>query len=103
VERVPETRVPHISRLMALAIKFQGMLRDGTVRDQTELALLARVTQPRMTQIMNLNFLAPDIQVAILFLDGDTTVSEKSLRPITVEMSWAMQGGKWRRLQNRDD
>jgi hypothetical protein len=58
-ERVPVDRVPHISRLMALAIKFQGMLCDGVVRDQTELARLARVTQRRMTQIMNLTFLAP--------------------------------------------
>lgn len=89
-------RAPRISRLMALAIKFQGMLRDGIVRDQTELARLARVTQPRMTQILALNFLAPEIQEAILFLDGDAAVSEKVLRPITVEPSWAAQRKMWR-------
>src|SRR4051795_12003075 len=62
-------QVPRISRLMALAIKFQAMLGDGVVRDQSELARLARVTQPRMTQILNLNFLRPDIQEAILLLN----------------------------------
>jgi hypothetical protein len=95
-EHVSVARVPHLSRLMALAIKFQGMLRDGVVRDQTDLARLARVTQPRMTQILNLNFLAPDIQEAILFLDGDSAVSEKALRPITVELSWQVQRRMWR-------
>lgn len=53
--------IPHISRLMALAMKFQGMLRDGVVWEQTELARLAHMIQPRMTQILNLILLAPDI------------------------------------------
>lgn len=97
-ERVPAARVPHISRLMALAIRFQGMLRDGVVRNQTELARLSRITQPRMTQILNLNFLAPDIQEEILFLDGDAAVSEKALRPITVEASWAVQRQMLKRI-----
>jgi hypothetical protein len=81
---------------MALAIKFQGMLRDGIVRDQSELARQARVTQPRMTQIMDLTFLAPDIQKEILYLCGDTAVTEKALRPITVEPSWVAQRRMWR-------
>jgi hypothetical protein len=88
--------VPHIARLMALAIRFKGMLESGVVKDQSELARLARVTQPRMTQILNLNFLAPEIQEAILFLGGDTAVSEKALRPITVELSWENQLQMWR-------
>lgn len=95
---IASERVPRISRLMALAIKFKAMLRDGILRDQTELARLARVTQPRMTQILNLNFLAPDIQEEILFLDGDTVVSEKTLRPIAVEPQWELQRRMWRSL-----
>lgn len=61
-------RVPRVARLMALAIQFDGMLRKGVVADQSELAEICNVTQPRMTQIMNLLRLAPDIQEAILFL-----------------------------------
>lgn len=87
---------------MALAIKFQGMLGEGVVRDQMELARLAHVTQPRMSQILNLNFLAPDIQEEILFLDGDTALSEKVLRPISVEISWIAQRRMWRELQSMD-
>jgi hypothetical protein len=61
-------RIPRISRLMALAIRFEQMLRDGVVADQAELARLGHVTRARMTQIMNLLSLAPEIQEEILFL-----------------------------------
>ena len=62
----PAPRVPRISKLMALAIRFDRMLREGTVANQTELAKLANVSQPRITQILNLNLLAPDIQEQLL-------------------------------------
>src|SRR5690349_9864793 len=65
---LPLGRIPRISRLMALAIKFDQMIRDGVVADYAELARLGHVTRARMTQIMNLLNLAPDIQVALLFL-----------------------------------
>lgn len=61
-------RVPRGSKLMALAIKFDQMIRDGVVADQAELARLGHVTRARVTQIMNLLNLAPDIQEALLFL-----------------------------------
>lgn len=88
-------RVPRISKLMALAIRFDGLLRSGVVADMSELARLARVTQPRMTQIMNLNHLAPDIQEELLTLppscDADSTIHERLLRPVCAEMHWSLQ------------
>src|SRR4051812_33039285 len=83
-------RTPRISKLMALAIKFDGMLRDGVVADQSALARVARVSQPRMTQILNLNYLAPDIQEELLFLssvvDGRDAVYERLLRPVVAHI-----------------
>ena len=61
-------RLPRISRLMALAIRFDGLVREGVVADQAELARLGHVSRARITQIMNLLHLAPDIQEALLFL-----------------------------------
>ena len=61
-------RVPRVAKLMALAIRFDKLIADGVVANQSELAHLAQVTQPRMTQIMNLLHLAPDIQEQILFM-----------------------------------
>lgn len=98
-------RIPRISRLMALAIQFEIMLRDGLVKDQTELAKLAHVTQPRMTQIMNLLLLAPDIQEELLFLprvvSGKDPVHEKMLRPIAAEVDWGRQRRMWQSLQSK--
>jgi hypothetical protein len=34
------SRLPRITRLLALAVRFEGLLRDGTVRDYAELARL---------------------------------------------------------------
>ena len=39
---------------MALAIRFEQLVRDGVVADYAELARLGRVTRARMSQIMNL-------------------------------------------------
>ena len=101
-EIVPVGRVPRISKLMALAIRFDGLIREGKVADQSELARLAHVTQPRMTQIMNLLHLAPDIQEELLFLPritaGKPTIHEKMLRPITTEIDWEKQHEMWRTL-----
>ena len=101
VER-PQGRIPRVSRLMALAIKFGGLINDGVIADQSELARLAHVTQPRMTQIMNLMNLAPDIQEQLLFLprvtNGRDPIHEKMLRPIAAQISWHKQRRAYRKL-----
>jgi hypothetical protein len=92
-------RVPRISRLMALAIHLDRLLREGAVADISELARLAHVTQPRMTQIMNLNHLAPDIQEDLLILPRVTRardqVFERTIRPITRKLNWRQQRRSW--------
>ena len=96
---LPAGRVPRISKLMALAIRFEGLVRDGQVSDQSELARLAHVSQPRMTQIMNLLHLAPDIQESLLFLprveSGKAPIHERLLRPIAAEIDWGKQREMW--------
>jgi hypothetical protein len=87
---------------MALAIHFDQLIREGVVADYADLARLGRVTRARVTQIMNLLNLAPDIQEAILFLptvqQGRTPVIEKRVRPIVAEMDWQKQRRMWRSL-----
>ena len=92
-------RVPRVAKLMALAIRFDKLIAGGIVANQSELAHLAQVTQPRMTQIMNLLHLAPDIQEEILFMapvtDGRDPVTERDLRPIAAESLWTRQRLAW--------
>jgi len=96
-------RVPRVSKLMALAFRFDQLLRDGVVADHSELARLAHVTQPRMTQIMNLLHLAPDIQEEILYLPpvraGCDIVTERDVRRIVCEPQWEEQRRGWRRIR----
>ena len=99
-------RIPRVSKLMALAIRFDGLLRDGTVSNQSDLARLAHVTQPRMTQIMNLLHLAPDIQEEILHLppvaEGRDPVTERMLRPVAATIDWGVQRSFWLSLRSPD-
>lgn len=99
----PVQRVPRIARLMALAIRFDDLLRSGQVADVTTLARLSHVTQPRMTQILALNLLAPDIQEELLHLPptevGKDPIHEKLLRPLAAETDWQRQRQMWRELK----
>jgi hypothetical protein len=85
---------------MALAIKFEGLIRDGVVSDYADLARLGVVTRARMTQIMNLLNLAPDIQEEILFLPktmaGRDPLSERNIRRVTAIVHWSRQRKLWR-------
>jgi hypothetical protein len=83
--------VPRIARLLALAIRFEELLRNKRLRDYAELARLGRVTRARMTQIMKLLDLAPDIQEQILFLPPIRRLNERNLRPVAKRIDWDEQ------------
>jgi hypothetical protein len=92
--------LPRITRLMALAIRCDELLRTGKVRDLEHLATIGNVSQPRISQILSLTMLAPDIQETLLFLPrltkGKTEIHEKRLRPIAAMLSWDEQRAAWR-------
>ena len=97
--KVPDPpRIARITRLMALAIKFQDMIDRGEVRDYADIARLGYVTRARLTQIMNLLLLAPDIQDDILSLEAhscDQLRAEHSVRRIASIIPWSLQRGHW--------
>ena len=85
-------RPPRIAYLLALAHRFDALVRSGTVNDYAELARLGHVTRARVTQIMNLLTLAPDIQESLLFLSSKSgCVTERDLRRISAEVRWDRQ------------
>ena len=101
---VPQGRVPRVSKMMALAIKFDGLLEEGAVSDYAEIARLGHVTRARVTQIMNLLHLAPDIQEEVLFLPriekGRDPIAERQLRRIAGVIEWQKQRKMWKRLKD---
>ncbi len=96
---VVQGSIPRVSRLMALAIRFDGLIRNGHVKDYADLARLGYVSRARITQIMNLLNLAPDIQEEVLFLPrtivGRDTITERDLRPIVAMVDWEKQREMW--------
>ncbi|GAA4450489.1 hypothetical protein [Novipirellula rosea] len=88
-------RLPRVSRLMALAIHFDRVLATGRFESQADLARAGRVTRARLTQILNLTNLAPDLQEKVLFLRpytyGRAPLTERQIRPIAAEPNWDKQ------------
>jgi hypothetical protein len=98
-------RIPRVARLMALAVKFQDMVDRGEVRDYADLARLGHVTRARMSQIMNLLLLAPDIQEHLLFLyaePGALPATERELRTVATRISWEEQRQLWNELADQE-
>lgn len=85
------TSIPRIARLMALAIRLEGLIRDQAIPDYAAVARRGRVTRARITQIMRLLHLAPDLQEQILFLPPLPRLNERNLRPIVRLVDWQAQ------------
>jgi hypothetical protein len=80
---------------MALAIYFDELLQKREVKDYAELARLGHVTRARVTQIMNLLNLSPNVQEWLLFLPltamGPDEVKEWQIRPALAHQLWERQ------------
>jgi hypothetical protein len=89
-------RVPRVARLLALAHKFQAMLDSGEVASMADLARLGRVSRARITQIMDLLMLAPDIQEELLL--SKISMLPRDLFAIVRDVAWTPQRNRWRGL-----
>jgi hypothetical protein len=101
--KLADCAIPRIARLMALAIRFDRLLRAEQFRDYAELARLGRVTRARITQIMKLLDLAPDIQEQILFLPNRRGLNERNLQPIVSRIDWSEQRRMFQKIVDRLD
>jgi hypothetical protein len=96
----PPGRVPRVARLMALALRFEELVRTGQVSSYSAVASLGHVTRARVSQIMSLLSLAPDLQEALLFLPpsqrGRDPILLADLMPIAATLGWRKQRWLWR-------
>jgi hypothetical protein len=93
--------VSRIARLLALAIRMEGLVREGEIRDYAAVASLGCVTRARVSQILKLLNLAPDIQEQILFLPPIRGLNERTLRPISKQIDWDEQRRLFQGLARR--
>jgi hypothetical protein len=98
----PKGRLPRITRYMALAIYYEDLIRQGHFHDYAEIATLGHVTRARVTQIMNLRLLAPDLQERLLLLirivGGRDALCLRRLQPIALESDWRKQRDSWNKI-----
>jgi hypothetical protein len=90
---------------MALAIRFDQLVKSRMVKDFAELARRGQVTRARISQISSLLLLAPDIQEELLFMprieSGREAVCIRHLLAITAETDWHKQRKQWQTLKLR--
>ena len=85
----PAPRSGSAARNLALAHKLNDLIERGLVADQTAAAKLLGVSQPRLTHLLSLTMLGPQLQEAIL--SGAIAPGDKELRRLARIASWREQ------------
>lgn len=96
----PVKRPLRAAQMLALGYQMDRLIESGVVRDRAEMARVIGLDDSRISQIMNLLWLAPDIQEALLIAeieDGRDWVTAKELLPIARRASWAEQRQRFAR------
>jgi hypothetical protein len=95
-------RVPRVSRLLALALRLDRLVCTGEIADYATLARLGHVSRARVSQILSLLLLAPDIQETLLFLPprerGRDPFRLRQLHRLTALPDWQQQRCLWQEL-----
>lgn len=97
--RAPVRRPAKVARMLSLAHHLQRLIDEGLVPDRAALARKLGLTRARVTQLLDLLLLAPDLQVAVLALeavDGLEPMAEKPLRSVAHAGTWAEQRARFK-------
>ncbi len=85
---------------MALVIHYEDIIRPVHIHDYAEIVPLGHATRARVTQIMNLRLLAPDIQEELISLhrltEGRDSCCLRRLQTIALEKPWRIQREMYR-------
>ena len=93
VARPPKPNGPsRTARMLALAHYIERQIDDGTILDYASAACALGVTRARLTQVMNLLLLSPELQERVL--TGEAALSERDLRRVSAKPDWNAQHSK---------
>ena len=91
-------RIPRIAQLLALARHIDDLVRSGTLGGYAAAARLGHVSRARMSQILALLNLAPDLQEQLLFLQrptrGRTATVLRQVLHVAAALDWAASAGR---------
>jgi hypothetical protein len=80
--------------MLALAHKIQAAIDQGVVRNRADVSRRLGLTRARITQLLDLTLLAPDIQEEVLLArsaDGAEPLAERQLRYAAKAKLWSVQ------------
>ena len=89
VRRRKPTGPSRAARMLALAHHVERQIEDGTIPGYAAAARALGVTRARVTQLMNLLLLAPELQARIA--SRELVVTERVLRQVVGEPLWEEQ------------
>lgn len=93
------SRPANVAALLALAHHVQHLIDAGRIADRAEVARRLNWTRARVSQVMDLLLLAPDIQEAALHLEAGTRVTECALRAVVRYQDWSEQRRVWETIR----
>lgn len=95
----PQLRRPsRVAQVLARAHRLEAAIAAGDYADRADAARQLGFTRARITQILDLLLLAPDLQERVLELeavDGIEPLSERALRDVVRHECWADQRLAW--------
>ena len=85
---------------LVLAYQIQELFEKEKAKNLGQVAQWLHMTHARISQIMNLLFLAPDIQEEILFSGREkiSQITEHKIRKIPMEVNWTKQREMWNEI-----
>ena len=100
---LPSSCIPRVARLLALAWHVDELVRSGTVSSYAAAARLGHVSRARLSQILSLLNLAPDLQEELLFHQrharGRQSLVLRQVLTVAAALDWQEQRRRWRRLR----
>jgi ParB-like chromosome segregation protein Spo0J len=96
-------RPAKVAQQLALAHHLQAAIDRGAIADRADVARKLGLTRARVTQLLDLLLLAPDLQGAVLALeavDGAEPMAERTLRAVAHAGTWVEQRAAWAALRS---
>ena len=85
----PRKPASRVARMLALAHHVDRLIEAGDIGSYADAAAALGLTRARVTQLMKLTLLSPEIQGRLL--TAELTTAERWMRPVVSEANWQKQ------------
>ena len=85
-----------VAQMLGLGHEIVRLVEEGVLEDLTDAAEVLGFSRGRISQIVDLTLLAPDLQEALLLGVTNTATAERRLRTVVAAGDWGEQRRRWR-------